>query len=95
MGFLDKIFGKEKDKCQDDCCSYGQVSKSVEESVQSTLNLEKKIGEKPICYLTGIPIDINKPNEYSLDHIIPMSRGGKNTLENCGLLLSCHCIEIA
>ncbi len=49
MGFLDKIFGKEKvkteeNKCQDDNCSSRQASKPVEEPVKSTLNLEKKIG---------------------------------------------------
>lgn len=44
-----------------------------------------KFGENPRCYLTGDPIDINKPRTYSFDHIIPRSRGGQNTLENLGL----------
>jgi len=47
--------------------------------------LKEKIGENPRCYLTGIPINLNNSNEYSLDHIIPLSKGGKNTLDNCGL----------
>ncbi len=45
-----------------------------------------KFGKTPKCYLTGEPIDISKPSEYSLDHIIPVSRGGESTLENMGLL---------
>lgn len=48
-------------------------------------NLMTKIGEKPTCYLTGTPINLEKSSSYSLDHIIPVSRGGKSTLENCGL----------
>lgn len=49
-------------------------------------NLIKKFGEYPKCYLTGEPIDLNNANEYSLDHITPLSKGGKNTLDNCGLI---------
>ncbi len=47
--------------------------------------LQIKIGDNPRCYLTGIPINLDNPNEYSLDHILPLSNGGKNTLDNCGL----------
>lgn len=46
----------------------------------------KKIGETPICYLTGRKIDLNKPSEYNLDHITPASRGGDNSLENLGVV---------
>lgn len=41
-----------------------------------------KFGENPVCYLTGEPIDINKPSTYEFDHIIPVSRGGDNSLDN-------------
>lgn len=44
-----------------------------------------KIGDNPKCYLTGRPIDLSDPKSYHLDHIIPKSRGGDNTLDNCGL----------
>lgn len=44
-----------------------------------------KIGDTPKCYLTGRVIDLSDPKSYHLDHIIPKSRGGDNTLENCGL----------
>lgn len=41
-------------------------------------------GESPICYLTGDKIDLNKPSQYSLDHIVPAARGGSNELSNLG-----------
>ena len=46
-----------------------------------------KIGENPICYLTGEPIDLDKPSTYHLDHIIPVSRGGTNDIANLGICL--------
>ena len=42
----------------------------------------EKIGNKPVCYLTGKKINLNKPSEYTLDHRVPASKGGKNELEN-------------
>lgn len=47
--------------------------------------LLEKIGDSPTCYLTGRKIDLYDPKSYHLDHIIPKSRGGDNTLDNCGL----------
>jgi 5-methylcytosine-specific restriction endonuclease McrA len=43
--------------------------------------LEKFDGK---CYLTGRDIDLYKSAEYQLDHITPRSKGGPNTLDNCG-----------
>lgn len=48
-------------------------------------DLKKKIGDNPKCYLTGKPIDLSKSSTYQLDHIVPKSRGGNNSIENCGL----------
>lgn len=35
------------------------------------------------CYLTGDTIDFSSPKTYHLDHRVPRSKGGQNTLENC------------
>lgn len=48
-------------------------------------NLKQKFGTFPKCYISGVPINLDNPEEYSLDHIIPLSKGGKMSLENCGL----------
>lgn len=47
----------------------------------------KKIGKNPTCYLTGEPIDLQKPETYHLDHIVPVSKGGTNDLSNLGICL--------
>jgi len=44
-----------------------------------------KVGDNPVCYLTGDSIDISKPRTYSFDHITPRSRGGTNGIDNLGL----------
>lgn len=49
----------------------------------TTEQLLEKIGNNPVCYLTGIPIDLNKSRSYHLDHIVPKSRGGDDSLDNC------------
>jgi 5-methylcytosine-specific restriction endonuclease McrA len=50
-----------------------------------TQELLSKIGENPICYLTGRPIDLLDGKSYHLDHIIPKNRGGQNSLDNCNI----------
>lgn len=45
----------------------------------------KHFGDNPTCYLTGRPIDLNKSETYSYDHILPVSKGGGAELENLGL----------
>ena len=37
------------------------------------------------CYLTGDKIDFMDSSSWSADHIIPKSKGGDNSLQNCGL----------
>jgi hypothetical protein len=48
----------------------------------------KKIGDDPICYLTGKKIDLAKGELYNFDHIKPVSKGGTNDLSNLGLSTS-------
>jgi len=36
------------------------------------------------CYLTGTSINILK-DDYQLDHILPISKGGTNELSNMGI----------
>jgi len=40
------------------------------------------------CYLTGTPINIETDN-YCLDHIVPISKGGNNELSNMGITIPC------
>lgn len=44
-----------------------------------------KLSDSPKCYLTGDLIDLNSPNEFEFDHIIPTSKGGENSVDNLGL----------
>jgi hypothetical protein len=73
-------------KLQGFCYNYGK--KDLKRKHYPMLNMgevTKLIGKKPICYLTGEYIDLKDMKNYSLDHIVPMSKGGKSTLDNLGL----------
>lgn len=48
----------------------------------------KKIGNNPTCYLSGEKLDISDSKNFSLDHIVPASRGGSNTLDNLDIVSS-------
>lgn len=50
-------------------------------------DLLAKIGLNPKCYITGQSIDLTNGESYQLDHIIPKSKDGSSTIDNCGLCL--------
>lgn len=43
-------------------------------------------GTNTKCYLTGTPINI-ETDKYSLDHIVPVEKGGTNELDNLGITI--------
>lgn len=47
----------------------------------------EKFSKDPKCYLTGSPINLNDVESWSLDHIVPKSKGGTSKLSNCGITL--------
>lgn len=51
----------------------------------SLTELINKIGDNPKCYLTGRDINLSNGRSYHLDHIVPVSKGGNNSLENCNI----------
>ena len=70
--------------------SYGSRTNLIVHNISKNYyckDVLKKIGENPLCYLTGKKIDLNKPETYNLDHIIPTSRGGTNDLNNLNICI--------
>jgi 5-methylcytosine-specific restriction endonuclease McrA len=81
---LNTILHRKKDNFQ----CIGPRRKSGKYRVVSTFSakeLRVKLLASPFCYLTGEKINLLLPKTYQLDHIHPVSKGGNNSLNNCGL----------
>ena len=62
----------------------GKVDKNIEKSFTKDDLLNRLGGHVTKCYLSGEVINI-KEDIYHLDHIVPVSRGGDNSINNLGI----------
>jgi 5-methylcytosine-specific restriction endonuclease McrA len=46
----------------------------------------EKLGNNPVCYLSGVKIDLSDTKSYQFDHVLPASKGGSNEIDNLGIL---------
>ncbi len=63
------------------------VKGSVDANIEITFSWKdviEKFGENTFCYLSGEKINLYN-DDYNLDHKIPSSRGGDNSLDNLGI----------
>lgn len=68
---------------------YWKLKRFNDGKVVNMITIEQaleKFGDSPTCYISGTPIDLTKTQTYELDHIVPRSRGGSNSIDNMGLV---------
>jgi len=74
--------------------THRQISKAISQKphqFQKTMtfnykDVHAKYGDHFTCSLTGRPLNWNNPEDYQYDHIVPIARGGDNTLSNLQIL---------
>lgn len=75
-----------RDKTRDFQRRIGSKNKSKAIISFNCNDVLQKFGDTPKCYLTGRIIDLMESKSYSLDHVIPATKGGPNSLDNLGLV---------
>ena len=67
------------------CDSKKGTKKKYSPSPISINDIRNLVYISPKCYLTGRNIDVLDSSSWSLDHIIPRSKGGPSTMQNLGI----------
>lgn len=62
------------------------VNKDINIMKVTAKSILEKLQITDKCELTGRIIDIENTSSWHLDHIVPFSRGGSNTLDNCRIV---------